>query len=125
MSAGLIKKGVIMITAVASQLQSRLQDGSCLLASGPQSTAAAAINKTALTAGGKTAALVSGPQSTAAAAINKTALTAGSTALKTGAGAGTAAAALSAGTVAATILGALVVGVIAYGANVIVRAYID
>ena len=100
-----------MVTAVASHLQDKLRDGSCLLASGPQSTVPAA--------------LVSGPKSTAAAAINKTALAAGTTSFKTGAGATAATAALGAGTLVGTILGILVIGAIAYGANVIVRAYID
>ena len=113
-----------MVTLIASQIQDRLQDGSCLLTSGPQttvpaalvsgpqSTAALAINKTALVAGTKT---------TAAAAVNKTALTAGTTTLKTGSGAG---AALSTGTIAGAILGILVIGLVAYGVNKAVRVYI-
>lgn len=98
-----------MITAVVDQLQDRLQDGSCLLISGPQTTAASA--------------LTAAPQTAAATA--KTVLTAGSTTLKTGAGVGTAAAALSAGAIVGTIFGIMVIGAIAYGANVMVRAYID
>jgi len=122
-----------MVTLIASQIQDRLRDGSCLLTSGPQtpvpaalvsgpqSAAALAINKTALVSGSKTTALLSGSKTTAATAINKTALTSGTAALKTGTGAG---AALGAGTIAGTILGILVVGLVAYGVNKAVRVYI-
>jgi len=99
-----------MVTLIASQLQDRLQDGSCLLTSGSQSTAA-------LTAGTKstTVALTAGTKSTTAA------LTAGTTTLKTGSGVG---AALGAGTIASAILGILVIGMVAYGVNKAVRVYI-
>lgn len=91
-----------MVTLIASQLQDRLQDGSCLLTSGSQSTAA----------------LTAGTKSTTAALTT----TAGTTTLKTGAGA---VAAHGAGTtIAGAILGILVIGLVAYGVNKAVRAYI-
>ena len=96
-----------MLTTIADQIQNQLQDGSCLLITAPQTAAAAA--------------LTASPQTAAATA--KTALTAGTTALKTATATGTAAAlAFSAGS---TILGIVVIGAIAYGSNVMVRAYID
>ena len=93
-----------MVTAITSQLQDRLRGGGGLLASGPQ-----------------TGALVSGNKKTATAAINKTALATGSTTVKTGVGASLA---LGAGTITGTILGILIIGLVAYGVNVIVRTYI-
>ena len=100
-----------MVTAIASLLQETLQetlrDGSCLLTGGP--TAAA------LTGGPTTTALTGGPTATA--------LIAGTTTLKSGTGAG--AAALNAGAITMTILSVLVAGVLAYGTNVFVRAYIE
>ena len=105
-----------MGTLISSQIQNRLQDGSCLLTSAPQFTA-----PSGLVSGPQTSALLSGSKTASVAAVNKTALTAGTATLKTGAGAGTA---LGAGTIAGAILGVLVVGLIAYGVNKTVRAYI-
>jgi len=112
-----------MVSLIADQLQ--LQDGSCLLTSGPQSTTVPAAlmsgpqSTTALTAGTKstTAALTAGTKSTTAALTT----TAGSTTLKTGIGAS---ASLGSGTIAGAILGILVIGLVAYGVNKAVRVYI-
>ena len=105
-----------MLTTIADQIQNQLQDGSCLLITAPQTAALTASPQTAAAA-----ALTAAPQTAAATA--KTALTAGTTALKTATATGTAAAlAFSAGS---AILSLLIIGAIAYGSNVMVRAYID
>ena len=115
-----------MITTIADQLQGRLQDGSCLLISGQQTTAPAALASgpaaTAATAINKTA-LMSAPTATAInkTALTSTALTSGTTTLKTGTGVG---AALGAGTIAGTILGIVVIGLVAYVLNKAVRVFI-
>ncbi|MFC1556463.1 hypothetical protein ACFL5L_00590 [candidate division KSB1 bacterium] len=103
-----------MIIPIADQLR----DGSCLLISGQTTAAPTALTSapttTALTSAPTTTALTPAAKTTAATAINKTALT-------TGAGLG---AALGLGTVAVTILGVLVVGLVAYGVNKAVKVYI-
>ncbi len=104
-----------MISLIADQLQSQLQDGSCLLTAGSQSTTV----PTALVAGTKstTTALTAGTKSTTVALT----ATAGTTTLKTATGT---AAALGA-TIAGTILSILVFGLVAYGVNRAVRGYIQ
>ena len=123
-----------MITLIASQLQDRLQDGSCTLISGALQPVelVSAPQTTALVSAPQTTALVSGSKTTAAVAINKTALTTtallptGGTTLTAASGTGSGvSAALGAGTVAGTILGLLVVGLVAYGVNKAVRVYIE
>lgn len=102
-----------MVSLIADKLQ--LQDGSCLLTSGPQSTSVPA----ALVSGPQsTAALTAGTKSTTAALTT----TAGSTTLKTGAGA---VAAHGAGSIAGAILGILVIVLVAYGVNKAVKVYIE
>ena len=109
-----------MVTAIASlladTLQETLRDGSCLLTGGPTATA--------LTGGPTATALVGGPTATAlTGGPTATTLIAGTTTLKSGTGTG--AVALNAGVITMTILSVLVVGVLAYGTNVFVRAYIE
>ena len=105
-----------MVIPIADLLQETLRDGSCLLTGG---------SPTALTGGPTTTVLTGGsPTSLTGGSTTAAALTAGTTTLKSGTAAG-AASALSAGAITMTILSFLAVGVLAYGVNVSVRAYID
>jgi len=114
-----------MVTTIADQLR----DGSCFLTSGQTTAAPAALTAapttTALTSAPTTTALMPTAKTTAATAINKTALTTGATSLKTGTAAGYGATVgLGFGTLAGAILGVLAVGLVAFGVNKAVRAYI-
>lgn len=102
-----------MVSLIAGQLQ--LQDGSCLLTSGSQTSVPAALVSSGPQS---TAALAAGTKSTTAALTT----TAGTTTLKTGAGA---VAAHGAGTIAGAILGILAIVLVAFGVNRAVRVYIE